>query len=97
MLCRVMSDLEPKPQWEPRYLGSNRLRCKVAIITGADSSIGRAVAALYPREGADVAGRSSLLLNELCEQAGADLPITELSKAEADRCMDELKSRLGLA
>ena len=49
------SELEPKPQWEPRYPGSNRLKGKVAIITGADSGIGRAVAALYAREGADIA------------------------------------------
>ncbi|UUL82607.1 SDR family oxidoreductase [Sphingomonas qomolangmaensis] len=55
------SALEPKPQWEPRYPGSGRLSGKVAIITGADSGIGRAVAALYAREGADIA---ILYLNE---------------------------------
>ena len=49
------SALEPKPDWEPRYAGSNRLKGKVALITGADSGIGRAVAALYAREGADIA------------------------------------------
>ena len=49
------SQLEPKPDWEPRYKGSDRLKGKVALITGADSGIGRAVAALYAREGADIA------------------------------------------
>ncbi|QEH79415.1 SDR family oxidoreductase [Sphingomonas sp. C8-2] len=49
------STLEPKPDWAPRYAGSGRLAGKVALISGADSGIGRAVAALYAREGADIA------------------------------------------
>lgn len=57
--------LEPKPDWHPRYPGSGRLQDKVAIITGGDSGIGRAVAALFAREGADIA------ILYLCEHADA--------------------------
>lgn len=36
------SELKPKPDWEPRDEGSGRLKDKVAMVTGADSGIGRA-------------------------------------------------------
>ena len=47
--------MEPRPIFDnPEYIGSNKLKDKVAIITGGDSGIGRAVAISYVKEGAKV-------------------------------------------
>jgi NAD(P)-dependent dehydrogenase (short-subunit alcohol dehydrogenase family) len=98
------SRLEPKPEWYPRYPGSGRLDGKIAIVTGGDSGIGRAVAALFAREGADVA------ILYLCEHDDAAVTAQAVrdegrraitipgdigDKAFCDRAVAEVVEKLG--
>jgi NAD(P)-dependent dehydrogenase (short-subunit alcohol dehydrogenase family) len=63
----VQSEMTPKPDCgEESYRGFGRLTGRAAVITGADSGIGRAVAIAYAREGADV------LIAYLSEDADAE-------------------------
>ncbi|MFK4803412.1 SDR family oxidoreductase [Streptomyces sp. MPA0124] len=75
-------DMTPEPRFlAPRYRAADKLRGKVALITGGDSGIGRAVAVLYAREGADVA-----VVHLPEEQADAE-ETRRAVRAEGRRCL----------
>jgi NAD(P)-dependent dehydrogenase (short-subunit alcohol dehydrogenase family) len=74
------TEMNPKPNYTPRFPGSGRLKGKVAVVTGGDSGIGRAVAVLFAREGAKVA---VLYLNE-----GQDAQDTkQFVETEGSQCL----------
>src|SRR3954453_21330884 len=76
------SKLNPRPNYQaPQYKAAGKLQGKSALITGGDSGIGRAVAVLYAREGADVA---IVYLPE--EQSDAD-ETKRAIEAEGRRCI----------
>jgi NAD(P)-dependent dehydrogenase (short-subunit alcohol dehydrogenase family) len=78
----IESEIEPRPQYAaPDYKGSEKLAGKAAVITGGDSGIGRSVAVLYAREGADVA-----IVHLPEEQADAD-ETKRAVEAEGRRCL----------
>jgi len=76
------SKIRPQPQYEaPNYKGSDKLRGMTALVTGGDSGIGRAVAVLYAREGANVA-----IVYLPVEQSDAE-QTCEAVEREGGRCL----------
>ncbi|MEX2495892.1 MAG: SDR family oxidoreductase [Woeseia sp.] len=72
-------EMEPRPDYAPRYPGVGKLRDKVALITGGDSGIGRAVAVAMAREGARIA----IAYLEEHEDARETVRLVEAENSEA--------------
>ena len=101
----IESRMHPRPQYEaPTYRGSGKLAGKVALITGGDSGIGRAVAVLYAREGANIAivylraeQTDAEETKQACENEGAtvllipgDVRKSSFCDSAVERTMNEL-------
>jgi NAD(P)-dependent dehydrogenase (short-subunit alcohol dehydrogenase family) len=100
------SELEPKPRFEAgEYKAAGKLEGKVALITGGDSGIGRAVATLFAREGAAVAinyldeeQSDAEETQEAVEEAGAECLLLPGDLSEAKTCdslVDKTVERFG--
>ena len=77
----IEEQMDPKPDYgEDSYRGSGKLQGKVALITGGDSGIGRAVALAFAREGADV------LISYLDEEPDAQKTVQIVEK-EGRKCV----------
>ena len=77
----IEEEMTPEPDAGPRQRGSGKLAGKVALISGGDSGIERAVAVLFAREGADVA------IGHLAEEDTDANETVKLVEAEGRRCL----------
>jgi NAD(P)-dependent dehydrogenase (short-subunit alcohol dehydrogenase family) len=91
----LQSVMDPVPDCgEDTYVGTGKLTGKVAVVTGADSGIGRAVAIAYAREGADVLisylseDSDAAEVKQYVEQAGRTAVMARGDLADAQYCRD---------
>ncbi|MFL6027677.1 MAG: SDR family oxidoreductase [Friedmanniella sp.] len=91
----VQSKMTPRPDCgEESYQGTGQLKGKVAVITGADSGIGRAVAIAYAREGADVLisylneDSDAEEVRQLVEDAGQKAVLVPGDVSQPQHCRD---------
>lgn len=95
----IEADLEPRPKYEARdYKPAGKLNGKVALVTGGDSGIGRAVALIYAREGADVAITAlptervdSAETRAAIEQTGRRCIVIEGDLSGTEACIDAVE------
>lgn len=88
--------MNPKPQYQAaQYQGSEKLKEKVALITGGDSGIGRSVATLFAREGADVVilylpveEKDALVTKESIEKEGQEALLISGDVRDSAFCKD---------
>jgi NAD(P)-dependent dehydrogenase (short-subunit alcohol dehydrogenase family) len=94
----VEAELDLQPMYDaPHYKGSDKLKDMVALVTGGDSGIGRSVAILFAREGADVAvaylneDRDAAETKRAVEKEGRRCILLSGDVADPDFCREAVK------
>src|SRR5262245_16575047 len=84
------AEMRPKPDYEPKFPGCGKLKGKVALITGGDSGIGRAVAVAMAREGAKIA----IVYLEEHKDADETVRLVQREKSEAIKFAGDIGDRV---